>query len=144
MRFNEERETLINLEEEGGAYRKNGILYIDIETIKTISFKQYFSEVYRASEVKISKQEDFDEVTGLCEWISCTVPVLSIGWDWKNSANGLVVDGELYTNFIVIGEKGRSLSEDSQYYLLMKLIRKFEWEKKLTFNSHSTYSKIIH
>jgi hypothetical protein len=142
MSLKKESERLTSLESVGLVHRENGVLYINVKTVKSVNFKHYFAEVYAAADA--TSTTSFEEVKGLCEWVSCTVPVLSIGWDWKYTEGGLVVDGEPYTNFVFVDEKNCSIEEEGQNKTLMKLIDMLEWDKLLTLDSNGRKSKMIH
>lgn len=72
------------------------------------------------------------EISGYTEWVSQTVPVITLGWDWflacTNGEPHLLRVGKPSSNVMAIDCKGQNLGYDATLNLLCSLVDTMDWQ----------------
>jgi hypothetical protein len=71
-------------------------------------------------------------IAGYTEWISLTIPALSLGWDWTLASSERELrylrNGEPRSNIMLLDQYGRDLGFMSTAVVLALLIDEFNWQ----------------
>jgi hypothetical protein len=68
------------------------------------------------------------EITGYTEWVSEDGPVLTIGWDWQMTADGLQRIGPPSSNLMLQSRARRNLGHARTVELLKDYLDGFNWQ----------------
>ncbi len=107
--------------------RVKGILYLTAAQLQKQSFEELMFEVY--DEEPNMHTSFHSKFKGFSEWVSNTVPNLSMGWDWSVKEENMVMEGQPYKNFAVIDEQGNVLPQQEDIQIVTKLISELSWER---------------
>jgi hypothetical protein len=87
----------------------------------------------------------FAPISGYTEWVSTTVPALSIGWDWELCASRSQLCyariGGPRSNIMLIDQiKGRDLGSDRTSTLLASFIDSLPWQQHVEIHITNRYT----
>lgn len=76
------------------------------------------------------------EISGYTEWVSQTVPVITLGWDWfldyRGGAQNLLRLGNPSSNVMVVDCNERDLGYGATMHLLCSLVDSMAWQSAVT------------
>lgn len=85
-------------------------------------------------------------ITGYTEWVSTTVPVITIGWDWRlEVAYGYplyVRDGPLRSNLMLMDGKQRDLGPYESARYVEKVVDSIAWQQETNKGISARYGYI--
>ncbi|GAA3928407.1 DUF4902 domain-containing protein [Litoribacillus peritrichatus] len=123
---------------------QDGYIRVTQSVLKTIALKHLDSGIYDDPVAIHHNQNITCEVTGYTEWISETIPLLSIGWDWKldykKQSLAYVMTGNPYSNVIVQDNNFSDLDQYDSLNFLSDLINKIEWSSQISTLITKKYS----
>jgi hypothetical protein len=83
-------------------------------------------------------------ISGYTEWLSMTIPALSLGWDWMLGSADRVLRyqriGEPRSNVMLIDVHGRDLGPRSSAVALALLVDDFNWQDTVASFVRTRYS----
>jgi hypothetical protein len=89
---------------------------------------------------------NFSAITGYTEWISNSVPAITVGWDWQLTG----VEGTAYfihtgipgSNLMFLDQRGHDLGSAQTRQLLVVWLAEFNWQSD-TLKALSIWSKPV-
>jgi hypothetical protein len=112
---------------------QDGYVRLTFEQCQQVKLAHLISGLDENTPLELSKGATLAEITGYTEWVSATVPAISIGWDWElqGSHRGICRyrrTSQPRSNLMLIDAKHLDLGPEKTAALLGKIIDDFEWE----------------
>ncbi len=122
---------------------EDGLVRISFDTFNSLSILHLYSEL-DISNID-SVQDCESQLSGFTEWVSNTMPILSISWDWKfdtqKTPPRYVIEGQPYSNIMFIDDElNRDEGSDKTLKLLYHYIEKLNWQTSVINNLNKKYS----
>lgn len=112
----------------------DGYLRIPMKQLLSIPLSHLFSQLGDWHNTTPNKESSVTEICGFTEWVSDTIPAISISWDWSLQTSSppprYAISGEPFSNLMLISEGGEDLGPLVTNHYLLKLINKLGWENE--------------
>lgn len=73
-------------------------------------------------------------ITGYTEWVSCSSPTITVGWDWQltgmQGTSRLVQVGTLGSNLMFVDQHSNDLGSGRTQQLLTNWLKAFSWQSE--------------
>jgi hypothetical protein len=111
----------------------DGYVRLTFDAFQQIALIQLISGLNEDMPAVLQQGASLSEITGYTEWISTTVPAISIGWDWKLQPslpenNYYERSGDPRSNLMLTDTKQNGLGPVKTAALLGKAVDGFDWQ----------------
>jgi hypothetical protein len=110
---------------------KDGYLRLNEKMLRSFDYNHFSSGLYEEPLNRACKNDTESELSGYMEWVSRTVPKISIGWDWmfvyKKHPTSYVMVGLPYSNIMLHDVNGMDLDPDNSQKNIAKFINSWNW-----------------
>jgi hypothetical protein len=115
---------------------QDGYVRLTFEQFQQVTLAHLISGMDEGTPAELQKGATQAEITGYTEWLSNTVPAISIGWDWKLHASHhencyYQRSSEPSGNLMLINAKQLDLGPVKTAAVLGKAIDSFDWQTEV-------------
>lgn len=123
---------------------KDGYIRLNEKILRSIDYHLFSSGLYEEPLNSECINDRQSELVGYAEWVSKTIPKISIGWDWlfdcKRHQPSYVMVGLPYSNIILQDKNGKNLEAEMGLKILASFIKNWDWMRDLNYSIIQKYS----
>jgi len=123
---------------------KDGYIRLNEEMLRSIDYNHFSSGLYEEPLNRECINDTQSELVGYAEWVSKTIPKMSIGWDWlfdyKRYQPSYAMVGLPYSNIILQDKNGKDLESEMSLKILASFINSWDWMSGLNSFITQKYS----
>lgn len=124
----------------------DGYVRLTLPAFRTIPLSHLLSELDADADLPPSTASGacLASIVGYTEWISQTIPALSVGWDWRLATTAGRVryerEGEVRSNVMLLDARRRDLGGVATGMLLCVAIDVLDWERAVNNYINNRYA----